>query len=87
MIIIKNEKSISILKNLEFMENTENSWKTRILSSFLYTVFTHTVLHGDDRLNMIEEIKLDCFFVIRSFQAVSNNHQKYKKTDFWWKVT
>ena len=65
------------------MKNTENSWKTRILSSFLYTVFTHTVLHGDDRLNMIEGVKLDCFFVIRSFQAVPKTT---KNTKNWFLV-
>ena len=52
------------------MENTENSWKTRILSSFLFAVFIQTVPDGEDRLNMIEGVKLEWFFVIRSFQAV-----------------
>ena len=52
------------------MKNTENSWKTRILSSFLFAVFTQTVLDGQNRLDMIEGIKLDWFFVIKSFQAV-----------------
>ena len=52
------------------MENTANSWKTGILSSLLFAVFTHTELHGENRLDMTEGIKLDWFFVIKSFQAV-----------------
>ena len=48
MIIIKDKKTISIIKNLKFVEKTENSRKTRILSSFLNAVFTKTVLHGGD---------------------------------------
>ena len=52
------------------MKNTENSWKTRILSSFLFAVFTHTELHGENRLYMTEVIKLDRFFVIKSSHAL-----------------
>ena len=52
------------------MKNTENSRKTRILSSFLYAVFTYTVPHGGDCLIMKEGLELGWFFIIRSFQAV-----------------
>ena len=48
------------------MENSENSWKTRILSSFLFAVFTQTMPDGENRLDMIENIKLDWFLVIKS---------------------
>ena len=41
------------------MKNTENSRKTRTLFSFLYAVFTYTVLHGGDRQNMKEGVELD----------------------------
>ena len=60
------------------MENTENSWKTRILSSFLFAVFTQTVPDGEDQLNMIEGVKLEWFFVIRSFQAVPKTTKNTK---------
>ena len=69
------------------MENTENSWKTRILSSFLFAVFTQTVPDGEDRLDMTEDIKLDWFFVITSFQAVpkiiKNTKNRFYPI-FWW---
>ena len=69
------------------MKNTENSRKTRILGSFLYAVFTYTVLHGEDRLNMIEDVKLDWFLVItyKVFPSCSKDHQKFENpilTDF-----
>ena len=60
----------NFLENLEFMENTENSWKTRILSSFLFAVFTQTMPDGENRLDMIENIKLDWFLVIKSSNAL-----------------
>ena len=52
------------------MKNTENWWKSKIMSSFLFAVFTYTVLHGGDRLIMKEGLELGWFFIIRSFQAV-----------------
>ena len=52
------------------MKNTENWWKSKIMSSFLFAVFTYTVLHGGDRLIMKEGVELGRFFIIRSFQAV-----------------
>ena len=63
------------------MKNTENSRKTRILSSFLYAVFTYTVPHGGDCLIMKEGLELDWFFVIGSFQAVPKT-TKITKTCF-----
>ena len=48
MVIIKVQKSISIWKNLEFFENTDNSPKYEILSSILFLVFTGSVLLGRD---------------------------------------
>ena len=63
------------------MKNTENSWKTRILSSFLFAVFTQTVPDGENRLDMTEGIKLDWFFVIKSSQALPVII-KNTKTDF-----
>ena len=55
---IRNKKTIKIFENLEFMENTENSCKSKIMSSFLFAVFTYTVLHGGDRLIMKEGLEL-----------------------------
>ena len=52
------------------MKNTENWWKSKIMRSFLFAVFTYTVLHGGDRLIMKEGLELGWFFIIRSFQAV-----------------
>ena len=46
------------------MENTKNPWKSKIMSSFLFVVFTYTVLHGGDRLIMKEGLELDCFIII-----------------------
>ena len=86
MLIINDKMTISILKNLKLMENTENSRKTRILGSFLYAVFTYTVLHGEDRLNMKEGVELDWFLLIRSFQAVpkvtKNTKPRFLKIDY-----
>ena len=52
------------------MKKPENSWKTRILSVFLFAVFTQTVPDGGNRLDMTEGIKLDWFFVIKSSNAL-----------------
>ena len=52
------------------MKNTENRWKSKNMSSFLFAVFTYTVLHGGDRLIMKEGLELGWFLIIRSFQAV-----------------
>ena len=52
------------------MKNTENWWKSKIMSSFLFAVFPYMVLHGEGRLIMKEGLELGWFFIIRSFQAV-----------------
>ena len=68
------------------MKNTENWWKSKIMSSFLFAVFTYTVLHGEDRLNMKEGVELDWFLLIRSFQAVpkvtKNTKPRFLKIDY-----
>ena len=64
------------------MENSENSWKTRILSSFLYAVFTYTVPDGGDRLNMKETVELDWFFFLFGSQASSSVGSKTSKPFF-----
>ena len=42
------------------------------MSSFWFGVFTHTVLHGGDRLNILEGVKGDWFFVIKTSRALQN---------------
>ena len=65
MVFRKDKKSlIPFLKNLEFVKNTENSGKYRILSSFLLVLFTKMVWDGGDQLIMKEGIKLDRFIPI-----------------------
>ena len=44
----------------------------------MFLVFTYTVLHGGNRLNMKEGLELDCFFLIRSFQAVPETTKNTK---------
>ena len=49
MVIIKFKSPFRFEKNLEFVENIDNSPKYEILSSILFLVFTGTVWHGQDR--------------------------------------
>ena len=41
------------------MKNTENSWKTRILSSFLFAVFTQAVPDGGNYPCTIAKLMFD----------------------------